>query len=195
MIAPDIWSQTLDSGFVDLTNPRPEQIDFHTVARVLARIPRFGGHTEAGMYSVAQHSREGAYAILRDTWDALSAAAFLIHDAHEYIIGDICTPVRDALCAVSESPSAVRNAFQFLKDRLDAAIYDAAGLPWPLSADVASVVHEYDLRMMHTERLARLAPSPFPWSGETKTVAGVDTSPWSENEAAERFTAAMLDLC
>lgn len=190
------WLQVLGGRAFSLTNPRAEDVDFETIAIVLSRVPRFGGHTENGVLSVAQHCLEGAAAILRDTGRRDAAAAFLIHDAHEAYMGDIATPVADALQALAESYRAdvVKRAIRTLKRRLDAAIYTAAGLPWPLPPEVAAIVKEYDLRMMSTERRERLAPAPHPWNVDAPLVQGCDLYPWREGTVALCFMRAAREL-
>jgi hypothetical protein len=203
--APDVWMQALQGVAVDLVNPTPDQIDFRTIATVLARIPRFGGHTRNGPYSVAQHCIEGAHAILRDTGDALAAAAFLIHDAHEAYMGDITTPVQKALAAHAArqwpvpgasraAARAVSDAFRALKWALDGAIYPAAGLPWPLPPAIATVVKSYDARMMVTERDARLDPPPYPWTRDAERVQGVDVLSMREGTVAALYWAACCEM-
>lgn len=203
--APPIWMQALGSVAFDLLSPKPEQIDFATIATVLARVPRFGGHTERGAYSVAQHCEQGAQAILRDTGNRTAAAAFLLHDAHEAYVGDFAKPVQDALVAAANETglllgtagNVVRHAISTLKSRLDSAIYTAAGLPWPLPADVSALVHEYDIRMCRTERDVRLAPTPHPWGepyASAVPVAGVDLYPWSEGAVRAMWLALAREL-
>jgi hypothetical protein len=201
--APVVWLQLLGSVPLALVNPSIRQIDIETVATVLARISRFGGHTEDGAYSVAQHSREGAYAILRDTGRRDWAAAFLLHDAHEFAMGDIATPITDAIehriqaAGGAVAAEAFRGAVRSLKADLDAVIYRAAGLSWPLHAETVRVVKDYDVRMCRTERDARLAPPPYRWADvfeNAEPVAGVDLWPWSEGVARVYFKAACRDL-
>lgn len=205
--APQLWMQALGSVAITLLDPRPEQIDFATIATVLARIPRFGGHTERGVYSVAQHCEQGAQAILRDTRNRTAAAAFLLHDAHEAYVGDIPKPVQDALVTRAERKygpvgrEAVRDSIRETKADIDSAIYAAAGLrslysTWP-PADVAAIVHEYDIRMCRTERDVRLAPTPHPWGepyASAEPVAGVDLYPWSEGAVRAMWLAAAREL-
>lgn len=193
------WLQVLGGVAFDLTRPTAAMIDFSIIATVLARIPRFAGHTEGGVYSVAQYSVEGARAILRDTGSREAAAAFAIHDAHEAYVGDIATPIQKALCAVASEKSvyaglAVTAAIKSLKARIDVAIHEAAGIPFPLAAEPSSIVHEYDVRMMCTERLVRLAPPPRPWTTVAPVVVGCDLYPWSEAVAAVTFRTVMREL-
>jgi len=199
-----IWMQALGSVRFDLAEPTPAMIDFDAMAIVLARAPRFAGHTEGGVYSVAQHCHEGAYAILRDTGRRDWAAAFLLHDGHEYVIGDLSTPMQDALCHFAnidnehmDAGRVVRRAIKALKGGLDAAIYTAAGIAWPLDAETAAVVKEYDTRMCRTERTACLAQPPEPWHESLENavpVVGADLNPWTERAARWRFKDALADI-
>lgn len=175
-IAPTHWVQILHDKpsrrAFDLMNPDPACIDFDKMALTLSRLPRFGGQTKEGeaIYSVLQHEVEGCYAILRDTGNRKAAAAFLIHDHHEAIIGDQVTPVQRALQAHAvlvtgdlHAGEVVRDALASLRSTLDCAIYSAAGLEWPLDPETRRIVKEYDLRMCRTERDARMQPAPFSW--------------------------------
>lgn len=188
---------------VDLVTPTVAQIDFRAVAAVLARVARFGAHTDE-VLSVAQHCIEGARAIVRDIGNTEAAAAFLIHDAHEYLIGDIPTPVRDGIAAhavlVSGDIAAgplVKNAIQSLKSTLDKAIHEAAGVPWPLSRETLSIVKTYDLRMGRTERDARLAPTPCLWDSaweQAEPVTGCDLSVRGEQYVRGMYWQACTEL-
>lgn len=93
---PTHWTQTLSGKVIDLLEPDPAQIDINDVAVVLARIPRFNGHTRVP-YSVAEHS-------VRVYWRAEELGATqegclwaLLHDATEYVIGDLASPAKQ-LC-------------------------------------------------------------------------------------------------
>lgn len=203
-LSPPISPAQFRGGALDLVNPKPEQVGFRAGSIVLGRIPRFGGHTERGVLSVAQHQSEGAKAILRETGNRDHAAAFLIHDFHEYALGDDATPKLEALACIAIEEAGdinaavfIRAVFREAKRRLDAAIYPAAGLPWPLPYETARAVKAMDMRMCATERNARMAPSPQPWSEIYETaepVRGVDLSPMSASEAADIYWALCVRL-
>lgn len=200
------WLQALGSVAVTLVRPERSQIDFVTMATVLARLPRFGGHTEGKhIYSVGQHSEQGARAIERDTGNKLAAGAFLIHDGHEAYMGcDIPTPTARALAEIAIEETGdlgagdvVTRAIQSLKERLDSVIYPAAGLPWPLPPDVAAIVKEYDERMGTTERDERMARPPMPYTDrytDMQRVVGCDLYPWSPEVVASLWLAAAREL-
>lgn len=196
------WLQTINPERslrrFDLVNPTAVMVHFPTMARVLARIPRFGGHTEGEeIYSVAQHCVEGAFAILRDTGNKAAARAFLLHDGHEYITGDLATPIKQALAAHAGGRwvgTLVTEAIKSLQRTLDCVIYGAAGIAYPLTPEVRAIVREYDLRMCRTERDVRMDETPFPWVSHVENaepVAGVDLSFMSQKLACGRFLAAL----
>jgi len=198
------WLQTIHphraTRRFDLVNPTAAMVHFPTMALVLSRIPRFGGHTECGVYSVAQHSVEGADAIMRDGYTREVAVAFLLHDGHEYITGDFATPIQQALAVHAELASGniyagemIGTAIRALKTALDAVIYEAAGIAWPLPPVVRAIVKKYDARMCNTERLARLDVEPCEWGavGELPIVRGCDLTPWGQAVAQGRFLHAL----
>jgi uncharacterized protein len=165
------WLPTASGRAFDLLHPSPDDIDFEVdIPEALARTPRFGGHVPCGPYSVAQHCVVGADALMRDTQRADIAAAFLLHDAHEAYIGDDIRPKQHALAALAREvlgevgAQAVTVARQALCDRIDRAVFTAAGLHWPIGADVWKVVKTYDMRMLATERRHLFAPAPRPWN-------------------------------
>jgi hypothetical protein len=79
----------------DILNPHPENVDIVDVAHHLSRINRFTGAIKFEHYSVAQHS------ILCAKVMRIMAPQFelhaLLHDAHEAYIGDISTPMKNAI--------------------------------------------------------------------------------------------------
>lgn len=201
-VAP--WLQTLGGNALDLCDPKPEQIKLAHMARVLSRVPRFGGHTEGGVLSVAQHMLEGAAAMERAGEPALAVAAFLLHDAHEAYVGDIATPVAEAIAWQAGSQGTgvmgqgIRKAIASLKARLDAAIFARCGLPYPLPPDIAAIVHSYDLRMCRTERDARLAKPPRRWDDAIEAaepLQGCDLSVWPAATVEALYAKELLTIC
>jgi hypothetical protein len=187
----------------DLGAPTPDMVDFDAMATVLARTGRCTGHARYP-YSVAQHCVEGALAIIRDTGRRDWAAAFLLHDGHEYVIGDIATPVRDALAYWAvldtgdlEMERVVKRALKRLKRAVDNAIYQAAGIAWPLDPETAKVVAEYDIRMLRTERDAIMATPPEPWVAvyeQAQPVTGCTLDRMSEFDASTIFAYYCCEL-
>lgn len=202
MPTANVWMQAMGQRYgregvrFDLAVPSAESVSFRVIATVLARVPRFGGHTR-GPLSVAQHCVEGARAIMRDHDRRDWAAAFLLHDAHEAYIGDITSPVRDALVFhAGTAGDVVRRAIADLKGSIDRAIYEAAGIKWPLPAKTRAIIAEYDLRMLRTERGERMNVPPVPWVQAVEDalpLTGCDLSRWDENRARDYYDDAVAE--
>ncbi|TCR69718.1 hypothetical protein [Bosea sp. BK604] len=153
------WLPTESGRIFELLAPDWRQVDFDIdIPNALARIPRFTGHIGSGPYSVGQHSVVGADAVFRDTGDRKAAGCFLLHDAHEYVLNDKATPIAEAEAALAEQDCAgagriVREVNRRLKQSVDVAIYQAAGLGTSgCPAAFRDIVRAYDLRMLATER-------------------------------------------
>jgi hypothetical protein len=114
--------ETVSGKFIDVTNPDPKDIILEDIAWALSRIPRFCGASISYIpYSVAQHSVNVAKYVAREyPNDSQLIACALFHDAHEYIIGDIPSPVKHL--------PYVHAAILEVENRIDAAIREAFGI-------------------------------------------------------------------
>ncbi|PZU83961.1 MAG: hypothetical protein DI527_23430 [Chelatococcus sp.] len=195
------WLQTCSNGpqdrAFDLLAPGWRDVDFEVgMPEALARITRYTGHVRAGVYSVAQHSVLGADALWHDTRDRRAAACFLLHDGHEYVLGDKATPIAEAEIATAEQiqPGAgaiMREVQRLMKARADLAIYSAAGLGadgCPL--EYRRLVKLYDLRMLAAETRQLLGPKPRPWPildgvEPARMIGRITVWPW--HRAADEF--------
>ena len=156
-----IMRQSLNGKGHDMLRPKAEDIDFHEIANVLAKINRFARNAPVPV-SVAQHTLialEASPPALRP-WVAL-------HDAHEYAIGDITTPTKQALYAFAEARGIVYRdcleaCFNGLVEIHDKAIHKAAGLPLP-SDEQRRAIHQIDLCALNTERRDFLNEAHFKW--------------------------------
>lgn len=200
------WLQICSNGPVDgafdLLRPDARAVDFDVaVPEGLARTSRYTGHVRAGSYSVAQHSVLGADAIYRKFGDRMAAAAFLLHDAHEHVLGDKATPIAEAEVETAESlmPGAgriVKEMQRLMKRRIDLAIYAAAGLGNDgCPARYRAIVAEYDLGMLATERRHLLGRAPKPWDASVEAAQPVRMvgrfRVWPWPEAADEFRARL----
>lgn len=200
------WIQTVTGRAVDLVNPTPEMIDLdRDIPEALARLARFNGHVASGPYSVAQHCVIGARAVLAHTGSAQMALAFLLHDAHEAYIGDIATPVGNALDSIynqarpsrRHSECHPRTAIGILKTRLDVAIYARAGLapPWDQPGTLSMTIKNMDTRMLATERRDLMGPAPRPWAANLEAVPPLRQriTVWPWPRAADEYRAALRE--
>lgn len=99
--APDrAWQRMLSGRRLDLLDPSPLDIEIEDIAVGLARVARWNGQTSGDWaLSVAQHSLLVDDLLGRFRTDAPPAWRLLalLHDAPEYVIGDLITPFKTAL--------------------------------------------------------------------------------------------------
>jgi 5'-deoxynucleotidase YfbR-like HD superfamily hydrolase len=107
---------------LDLLDPTPVDIEIEDIAHGLAFVARWNGQTYGDYaYSVAEHSLlvETLFSRLCPKATAAERLTALLHDAPEYVIGDMISPVK----------SAVGPGYGALDERLTAAIHIRFGLP------------------------------------------------------------------
>lgn len=122
---------------LDLLDPSPVDIEIEDIAHGLARVARWNGQTVGDhAYSVAQHSVlvEEIAAHLRPDMAPKWRLAALLHDAAEYVIGDMISPFKAAL------------GFDYrnFEARLESAIHIRFGLPVVTPAPVKLVIKAAD---------------------------------------------------
>lgn len=191
-----IWKQTFTGRAVDMLAPSLTDIDFADVAHALALINRYDGHTHIP-FSVAQHCILGAEALLNETGDVRLAALFLLHDAHEAYVGDIGTPVQQALRALD--PGALI-ALRELRSRFDVAIHAAAGIALPDERETR-LIKRMDIRMLRAERDALMPAKPQDWHPDVEAAEPIPSLPrsafvwqdWHYIEQAYRYL--VMDWC
>ncbi len=119
---PRAWQRMLSGRRLDLLDPTPVDIEIEDIAHGLAFVARWNGQTAGDFaYSVAEHSLlvEELFGRISPNAPAKWRLAALLHDAPEYVIGDMISPVK----------SAVGPDYGALDDRLAAAIHIRFGLP------------------------------------------------------------------
>ncbi|MFM8745338.1 MAG: HD domain-containing protein [Aestuariivirga sp.] len=97
---PRAWQRMLSGRRLDLLNPSPLDIEIEDIAHGLARVARWNGQTKGDhALSVAQHC-----VLVTEIAGQLSPAltreeklAALLHDAPEYVVGDMISPFKAAL--------------------------------------------------------------------------------------------------
>ena len=98
--APRAWQRMLSGRRLDLLDPSPKDIEIEDIAHGLARLARWNGQTVGEhAFSVAQHAmlvEEIASAMQSDLARRWRLAA-LLHDAPEYVIGDLISPFKAAI--------------------------------------------------------------------------------------------------
>src|SRR5262245_62370351 len=89
------WQRMLSGRRLDLLDPSPLDIEIADIAHGLARVARWNGQTSgAHIFSVAQHTLlVDALACARAPLDRRVRLEILLHDAQEYVVGDMISPV------------------------------------------------------------------------------------------------------
>jgi 5'-deoxynucleotidase YfbR-like HD superfamily hydrolase len=120
--SPRAWQRMLSGRRLDLLDPSPLDIEIEDIAHGLARVARWNGQTKGDhAFSVAQHCVlvEQIASHIDPTLDRAARLAALLHDAPEYVIGDMISPFKAALGL----------DYKAFEHRLMAAIHVRFGLP------------------------------------------------------------------
>lgn len=192
LVDKPVWSFASDGTVFDLAAPDQASICFLEIGRALSGIYRFNGRG----VSDAQHCVMGAQAILNEGGSSLLAALFLLHDAHEGLIGDIVRPMEGLLAAML-STVAVRAAISHVKAAWDGPIYTAAGLPVPeeWTAQQRKLVKAMDDRMCAAEAIfvfGMQAAREFPRFVVPRTTGSF--AAWMPGKAEEEFQKMLYRL-
>ncbi len=131
------WQRMLSGRRLDLLDPSPLDIEIEDIAQGLSRVVRWNGQTLGDWgFSVAQHSLlvEGLAGRFRPELPRKWRLAALLHDAPEYVVGDLITPFK----------AAVGESYQMLEDRLHRAVRLRFGLSPELPAEVENLIKRAD---------------------------------------------------
>lgn len=96
------WQRMLSGRRLDLLNPKSSDIEIEDIAHGLARVARWNGQTSGQHgFSVAEHSLFVTDILLKIKPDAPLSwqMGALLHDAPEYVIGDLISPFKAAIGA------------------------------------------------------------------------------------------------
>ena len=131
------WQRMLSGRRLDLLDPSPLDIEIEDIAHGLARVARWNGQTHGEhAFSVAQHCIlvERLVGELRPKGTRPLRLAALLHDAAEYVIGDLISPFK----------AAVGIDYKALELRLSRAIHVRFGLPPEMTADEMALIKRAD---------------------------------------------------
>jgi 5'-deoxynucleotidase YfbR-like HD superfamily hydrolase len=134
---PRAWQRMLSGRRLDLLDPSPLDIEIEDIAHGLARVARWNGQTRGDhIFSVAQHTLLVEEIARRRTGglDRRLALAVLLHDAPEYVIGDMISPFK----------AIIGGSYRAVEQRLLTAIHLRFGLPPKLPAEVAAIIKVAD---------------------------------------------------
>ena len=183
------WQRMLSGRRLDLLDPSPLDIEIEDIAHGLARVARWNGQTRgAHIFSVAQHTLL-VEAVLRRQMprvDHRVRLAAMLHDAPEYVIGDMISPFK----------AVIGGSYKAVEKRLLSAIHARFGLPAVLPAEVAQQIKAADMGAAYLEATQLAGFS----EAEAKRLFGRDpklpaaterdyVTPWSAGRAEKQFLA------
>ncbi len=188
-IARRAWQRMLSGRRLDLLDPSPLDIEIEDIAHGLARVARWNGQTiGAHIFSVAQHTLL-VEAVLRAQMprvDHRIRLAVLLHDAPEYVIGDMISPFK----------AVIGGSYKAVEKRLLTAIHIRFGLPAALPDEFTARIKAADAGAAYLEatHLAGFKdaearklfgrPPDLPASAEADFL-----TPWPAGKAEKRFLA------
>ncbi|MFQ6553660.1 YfbR-like 5'-deoxynucleotidase [Aestuariibius insulae] len=186
------WQRMLSGRRLDLLDPTPVDIEVEDIAHGLAFVARWNGQTMGDYpYSVAEHSLlvETLYRRLYRSAPAKWQLAALLHDAPEYVIGDMISPVK----------AAVGPAYEDLDERLSAAIHIRFGLPAKIPQQIKRGIKKADrisawLEATQIAGFEETEATRFFGRPDPDVVAGLDIILRSPAEVRSDFTARHADL-
>ncbi|WP_116653042.1 HD family hydrolase [Pelagibacterium sediminicola] len=190
------WQRMLSGRRLDLLDPSPLDVELSDIAHGLARVARWNGQTRGDYaFSVAQHSvlvLEIA-AALDPELDDRGRLYALLHDAPEYVMGDIISPFK----------AAMGGNYKDVEDRLLGAIHIRFGLAAQRPGALTRLIKRADRESAFIEavNLAGFAPKEARKYFGEPSLAGFDLPgferlirPWPTQEAHDRFSEAFESL-
>ena len=189
-----VWQRMLSGRRLDLIDPSPLDIEIADIAHGLARVARWNGQTSgAHIFSVAQHTLlvEAVMRAQTPRIDEKLRLAALLHDAPEYVIGDMISPFKAVL----------GGDYKLVEKRLLSAIHIRFGLPRELSPSVTAQIKNADRGAAYLEATVLAGFSQT----EAKRLFGRDPglpesvredylTPWNAAKAEKRFLARFNSL-
>lgn len=191
---PRAWQRMLSGRRLDLLNPSPLDVELDDIAHGLARVARWNGQTRGeSIFSVAQHSLlvEAIAAHLQPDLRPADRLSVLLHDAPEYVIGDMISPFK----------AVIGDAYKQIEAGLLGAIRLRFGLSAvpaaPLTkvtkrADQVAAFHEaINLAGFSRQEAAKFFGRPELLPAQAEAIL----QPWPVDDAQRRFAARVEALC
>ncbi|GLR91752.1 HD family hydrolase [Bradyrhizobium iriomotense] len=181
------WQRMLSGRRLDLLDPSPLDVEIADIAHGLARVARWNGQTTgAHIFSVAQHTLLVETVMRHESprVDQRVRLAALLHDAPEYVIGDMISPFKAVL----------DGHYKAVEKRLLGAIHIRFGLPAVLPDEITLAIKAADHGAAYLEatELAGFSESEARRlfgrdPGLPETVLRDYLTPWTAARAEKRF--------
>jgi len=187
---PRAWQRMLSGRRLNLLDPSPVDVEIDDIAHGLARVARWNGQTVGSFgYSVAQHCVlvEALAVEDRPSLDRRWRLAALLHDAPEYVIGDMISPFKQA----------IGSDYKRIEQALMRAIHIRFGLPPDLPHEIEALIKRADKVAAFTEAVD-VAGFSEPEARKVLAYRRKARAPkqeaWSPAEAKAAYLARFGDL-
>jgi 5'-deoxynucleotidase YfbR-like HD superfamily hydrolase len=188
------WQRMLSGRRLDLLDPSPLDVELEDIAHGLARVARWNGQTNGEhIFSVAQHALlvEALARAKQPRLDPRGRIAVLLHDAPEYVIGDMISPFK----------AVIGDSYKAVEKRLLSAIHLRFGLPARLPEETTALVKLADRQAAYLEatKLAGFADEEArKFFGQPPEVSAAFVrdylTPWPAGTAEQQFLGRIEQL-
>jgi 5'-deoxynucleotidase YfbR-like HD superfamily hydrolase len=184
------WQRMLSGRILNLLDPSPMDIEIEDIAHGLARVGRWNGQTLGDWsFSVAQHSVlvERIFTSQNPNTQRQWRLASLLHDAPEYVIGDMITPFKAML-----PPQ-----YSTVEKRLEIAVHIRFGLPGELPENIQKAIKRADKTAAYLEavQLAGFSETDARDAiARPRNIPEMTIKPQPPKEAAEAYLSRFKHL-
>lgn len=140
------WQRMLSGRRLDLLDPSPFDIEIEDIARGIARVARWNGQTNGDhAFSVAEHCVvvEKLFSLLNPKASREDKLMALLHDAAEYVIGDMISPFK----------AAIGLDYKDFEARIETAIHLRFSLPAEQSKSLHKAIKQADIYCAYFEAI------------------------------------------
>jgi 5'-deoxynucleotidase YfbR-like HD superfamily hydrolase len=181
---------------LDILDPSPLDVELSDIAHGLARVARWNGQTQGDYpFSVAQHSVFvlEIFRQLQPEADSRAELYAILHDASEYVMGDIISPFK----------TVMGGNYKEVEPRLQGAVHMRFALAASPPAGLYRQIKKADQQAAYFEavHLAGFARDEARRFFGEPTLPGFDLTefdrlirPWPTREAHDRFVLAVETL-
>ncbi|WP_375649133.1 YfbR-like 5'-deoxynucleotidase [Bartonella sp. OT172YNZD] len=186
------WQRMLSGRRLDLLNPSPFDVEIKDIAHGLSRVARWNGQTRGEhAYSVAQHSLlvEQIFQKLFPQLGSNECLYALLHDAPEYVIGDMISPFK----------AVIGKQYERIEKGIQDAIHIRFSLPVDLSQKLLKKIKQADRIAAYYEAITLAGFNPeeaLHYFGSPNNILPDDLNlyPYSTQQIENAFLTRFNDL-